>query len=303
MAEARILYLATDDGLIQLANPGRSDRWREVGRALAGQPVRVVAAAPHDPLLVVAATADAVHRSTNGGISWEELWRGQATALAFDEQGALYVGTAAGALLRSTDGASWDELLQADSSIKKAMAVVDQRVIFCVDRAVYEWTLAGGRPFGSFAPEIHLAGAIANPTPPQRITVVGKQGAETLPDAAQQLTGALVVLGGNEPVLLVGTQGALLRSVDGGDLGAATAGVSDEAINVVILNAAQPSPLVEVAGPQHVTALVNPPRLLDHVFAATTVGELWLSTDRGRTWATVRTALPSISDLSFARAV
>jgi ligand-binding sensor domain-containing protein len=301
MAEARIVYLATDDGLIQLANPGRSDRWREVGRALVGRPVHAVAAAPHDPLLAVARTADAVHRSTNGGISWEEIWQGHATALAFDEQGTLYVGTEHGTLLRSMNGAHWDELLRADAPIRKTIVLVEQRIIFCDPHTIYEWTSEHGQRFASFAPETELLGVTASPTLPQHVTVVGE--AVGTPGAARSLTGALVMLGGSEPVLLAGTQGTLLRSATGSDVVAERSEIGAAAINVVIINVAQPSPFKDVPGPQHVTALVTPPRYLDQVFATTAGGELWLSTERGRNWTTLRTDLPPINDCAFARAM
>lgn len=297
MAEARILYLATDDGLIQLANPGRSDRWREIGRALTGQPVRIVVASPYDPLLAVAATADAVYRSTNGGVSWDEAWRGSVTALAFNDNGALYLGTKQGVLLHSPDGTIWNEVARVDGPINRSLAAVGEQLHFSDARTTYRLTSEGVQSSGTFAPEITLIGAVASPTPPQHVMVVG----ERSEGSSLLLTGALVVLGGNDPVLLVGTKGHLMRSVDSRDIVPDTPDL--DAIHVVILGEQPTTKLIAVSGPQHVTALVSPPRFLDQAFAGTARGELWFSIDRGRTWMILRTDLPPVRDLAFARAI
>ncbi len=60
-------------------------------------------------------------------------------------------------------------------------------------------------------------------------------------------------------------------------------------------------PAAAVAGPAGVTVLVSPPRLVDQVYAGTSSGELWLSKDRGRTWAKLREGLPPIHALQFVR--
>ena len=298
MAEARILYVATDDGLIQLANPGRSDRWREVGRALEHQPVRAVVAAPDDPLLIVAATADAVHRTLDGGFSWESIWDGEATALAFADDGTLYVGTKDGVLLRQNDAGQWAEVQRVDGAIKRLMASVGQCIVYCTSSRVYVATFEGAQQVAAFAPDVQLVGVLADPMS-QRALVLGEQTDAVA--ATQQLTGAAVVLGGVDPVLLVGTPSALLRSLDGSDpLMHKTKG-SDQAISTVLLDTAHEGFDI-VLGPQDVTALVTPPRFIDQVFATTKSGELWFSSDRGRTWTALRTDLPPANDLAFARA-
>jgi hypothetical protein len=296
MAEARILYVATDDGLIQFANPGRSDRWREVGRALEGQPVRVVVAAPSDPLLIVAATADAVHRTMDGGFSWEGIWQGEATALAFADDGTLYGGTKAGVLLRQ-NGDQLTEVQRDDGAIKRLMSI-EQRLVYCTSSHVYAVTSDGVQQVMAFAPDVQLVGVLADPTS-QRALVLGEQvGAAA---ATQPLTGAAVGLGGVDPVLLVGTARALLRSMDGSDPLMHKAKVSDQALSIVLLDAAHEG-FDSVPGLQNVSALVTPPRFIDQVFATTKSGELWFSNDRGRTWTALRTDLPRANDLAFVRA-
>jgi len=310
MAEARILYVATDDGLIQFANPGRSDRWREVGRALEHQLVRVVIAAPNDPLLIVAATAGAVHRTMDGGFSWEPIWQGEATALAFDDNGTLYVGTGQGVLLRSTSAGQWEELLHVqqiaaalsanpdqpsaehfpDLTIK-SVVVAGDHVVCCTAEHVSTIDLANGFQNARYAAGWKNITVITDAASRQAL-VVG-----TSSEASEQYTGAAVQLGGNAPVLLVGTNEALLRSVDG------AAVVPQDAAKLAYadVNLDQLS-MVEIDGPQNTSALVTPSRFIDQVFATTKSGELWFSNDRGRTWTALRTDLPPANDLAFARA-
>jgi hypothetical protein len=291
MAEARILYIATDDGLIQLANPGRSDRWREVGRALEGQPVRVVAAAPNDPLTIVAATVEAVHRTMDGGFSWELIWQGEATALAFSDDGALYIGTKDGVLLRQ-HGEAWDEELRADGAVT-GIVVGDE--LFAVSDPHAVWKLSGTERedlVGGLNSSTYVVGMAAYSSKPSQVTVLCEQTDAGPLTAPQFLTGGVVVLGGPEPVLLVGTQGGLLR---------ATQQVMDW-IGVVSLSPTYHEGFNPVPGPQNVSALVTPPRFIDQVFATTKSGELWFSNDRGRTWTALRTDLPPAHDLGFARA-
>jgi hypothetical protein len=309
MAEARILYIATDDGLIQLANPGRSDRWREVGRALEHQPVRVVVAAPNDPLLIVAATAEAVHRTTDGGFSWEPIWQGEATALAFADDDTLYVGTRQGVLLRQ-DGEQWAEVLRADQIISglsagaghasseqftdlalKRIVVVAERVVCCTAEHVLTLDLVNGFGNARYAPGWSQLTVITDATARQAL-VLGMSST-----SSEGYTGAAVLLGGNEPVLLVGTNEALLRSTDGAPV------VPEDSADLTYadVNLGQLA-MAEVPGPLNVSALVTPPRFIDQVFGTTRSGELWFSSDRGRTWAALRTDLPPANDLAFARA-
>lgn len=302
MAEARILYVATDDGLIQFANPGRSDRWREVGRALDHQPVRAVVAAPNDPLLIVAATADAVHRTTDGGFSWEAIWQGEATALAFADDGTLYVGTQQGVLLRQ-NAEQWEEAFRARGPITSIVGMVDPPIIVSDARMAYEETTNGD--YEALVAYLHsrgieyVAGLSVPPFQPDPTTVVYELSDAGPINALEFLTGAVVVLGGNDFVLLVGTRNALLRSTTPVVQGE---WIQAEWLHVVALSAANHEGFEPVPGPQNVTALVTPPRFIDQVFATTKSGELWFSSDRGRTWAALRTDLPPANDLAFVRA-
>jgi photosystem II stability/assembly factor-like uncharacterized protein len=281
MAEARILYVATADGLIQLANPGKSDRWREIGRALLGQNVRAVIASPTDPLLVFAASQAGVSRSINGGQSWEVIQAVPVGTLAFDQAGTLYAGTDQGAVLSSTDGTSWQQADAFGAPVVQIAALPDDTLLSVgADGTVCERSMEGWVPREVHVPNVR--GLVATFEQPHALYIVNQTslvtplGSKRLPAAP---TGALLLLSGAYEVLLIGTQGLLLRSED---KGATLAGVD---------------------GPENVTVLVSPPRFVDQSFAGTANGGLWFSADRGRSWTQLRSGDPPINGVAFARAL
>jgi photosystem II stability/assembly factor-like uncharacterized protein len=68
MAKAGIVYVGTTDGLITLSDPGGTGRWRQVGTALAGQPISAITA--EDALTLLVQTPNGAQRSDDGGQSW-----------------------------------------------------------------------------------------------------------------------------------------------------------------------------------------------------------------------------------------
>jgi photosystem II stability/assembly factor-like uncharacterized protein len=281
MAEARILYIATANGLVQLANPGKSDRWREIGRTLTHQDVAAVVASPNDALLIVAASNAGIARSDNGGMSWDRVTTEPARALVFDAAGTLYAGTERGALLSSADGVSWTEAAHTSAPIVQWALLPDGALLgVAADGRIYERDADQWQPrAGTLVDARNVA---ADPSDPQRLFVVADRSVHMVEDEhglPAAATGAIVVLSGQQPVLLVGTQAALLRSDDRG------------------------ASLVPVPGPQHVTVLVTPPRFIDQAFAGTATGALWFSADRGRSWAELRAGYAPIRGIAFARAL
>lgn len=281
MAEARILYLATARGLVQLANPGKSDRWREVGQALDGQDVRAVAASPQDALLVYAASAQGISRSTNGGMSWELVRSEPTRALIFDRAGELFAGTEHGSVLHSASGEAWDESDTSNTAIVQLILLPDDKLLsVAADGTFCKRTPEGWKLSEMHVP--HLRGLAASPTQQRQLFCVNAVSLAT-PFGAHGLpakpTGALVVLSGQPEVLLIGTQETVLRSEDQGNT------------------------TLPVPGPPGVSVLVTPPRFIDQVFAGTADGGLWFSADRGRSWTELATGFPPIRGLAFARAL
>lgn len=280
MAEARLLYLGTDQGLIQLANPGHSDRWREVGRALMDQRIHAVVASPRDALTVFVATDQGIYRSSDGGLRWEQLRAEPVLSLSFGPGNRLYAGTQRGAVLSSRDGVDWEEHEDAHAPIIQLLDLDDDTLLslaadgLICRRALDRWV----------ACEVHVPnarGLAATYAAPHTLYLVNATSLVT-PYGTQRLpappTGAILLLRGRDEVLLVGTQQQLLRSPDYG------------------------SHLEAVAGPQQVTVLLTPPRFIDQVFAGTADGALWFSRDRGRTWVELRSGDPPLRSLAFARA-
>ncbi len=281
MAEARILYVATANGLIQLANPGKSDRWREIGRALPEQNIRAVVASPIDPLLVYAASQSGVSCSTNGGSSWEVVHSEPVGALAFDQSGTLYAGTDRGAVLASTDGTHWQQADAFAAPVVQIAALPDDTLLSVgADGTVCERSLERWVTREVHVPNVR--GLVATYEQPHTLFIVNQTslvtplGSKRLPSPP---TGALLLLSGMNEVLLIGTQGLLLRSED---MGTTIAGVD---------------------GPENVMVLVSPPRFIDQSFAGTADGGLWFSPDRGRTWTQLRSGDPSVHGIAFTRAL
>lgn len=85
--------------------------WRDAGD-LSGE-VSAIAYDPRQPARLFAAAGDVLHRSTDGGESWEAVAApgGTVTALTLTPEGALYAGTENGGLFRRTDeGGDWEEV-------------------------------------------------------------------------------------------------------------------------------------------------------------------------------------------------
>ena len=281
MAEVRILYIATSAGLVQLANPGKSDRWREIGRALDEQDVRAVVASPEDPLLAYAGGSAGVERSANGGAGWDQVLDRAVSALALVEGGRVVAGTQQGEILASMDGQSWSAIGDAGSPIAQFLTLASSRLVTVAsDGTVGEFDGAGWR-----ARDVGISGArgvAAYPHASETLFVAGASSLTTpggTTDLPNQATGALLNLNGTPPALLLGTDELLLRSEDNG------------------------ATLAPIEGPRDVTALVSPQRAVDQVFAGTSSGELWYSADRGRSWTMVASGFAAVHGLAFARAL
>lgn len=281
MAEARILYLATADGVVQLANPGKSDRWREVGRALVGEDVRAVVASPSEALIAFAGGANGISRTANGGATWERVHGDSIYTLAFDADGNIFAGTERGIVLASDDGATWREEDAFSAPVVQIVRLDDNTLLSIgSDGMVCERDGGAWRSRELQVP--HIRGVAASHAEPHKLYIVNKQSLVTS-WCSQRLiekpTGAVLVLAGEREVVLIGTQGPLLRSDDDG------------------------STLVPVAGPTDVTVLVSPPRFIDQSFAGTGGGGLWFSSDRGRSWAELASGYGAIKSIAFARAL
>jgi len=111
----------------------------------------------------------------------------------------------------------------------------------------------------------------------------GWQPAVSAPVALLPAGDALVALGGKEPTLLLAAQDDLWRSSDDG----ATweRGLADAPLN------------------GEISALLPAAYHIDTAFAGTAGGQVYQSTDRGRTWTLLKDGLPAVRAISAARLV
>src|SRR5919202_5914868 len=128
MAEVQILYIATANGIVQLANPGTSHRWRRVGEALAGQNISTVRASASDPIVAYAGAASGLHATHDGGATWELQREDAVTALAADEDGSIYAGTDNGKVLRGVED-EWTEIHAGDSAVVRLTMLPSGRML------------------------------------------------------------------------------------------------------------------------------------------------------------------------------
>lgn len=279
MAQVQVLYVATANGLQQMANPGKSDRWRLVGDALTGQDVLAVVASPTDPLVAYAAGSWGLAQTTNGGASWDTVLDRSVSALAGAPDGAIYVGGDDGILLRSELGSAWNEVWQAPAGVDHLSTFANDQVIAVLDDGMTY--LGSGGAWSRDLTEQGSSRVIASIIEPQQRYVIvpkGLLGPTGVREIDLEPSGALVLLGGKTETLLIATTSAtVLRSDDGG------------------------ATLTPIEGPIDVQVLVTPPHFLDYAYAGTSSGELWFTKDRGRSWARLHEGFAAVRDLSFAR--
>ena len=278
MAEVQVLYVATAQGLVQLVNPGTSQRWRPVDEALHGQDVLAVRASLEEPLFAFAGTTSGLYGTPDGGATWALQRSDIVTTLAAVEDGKFYAGTNNGTLLYGgVEG--WDEVHTGAAAVVYLSKLAGGRIAAVYQDGVVEVLEDGEWKFADMlVPSAsRVASSVARPTElffTNETSLVTRFGTRSV---TGQPTGALVLLAGDPEVLLFGTRDGLQRTDDTGRT------------------------LQTLEGPRDVRVLVNPPRYQDYAYAGTGNGELWVSSDRGRTWRKLHEGMAAVRDLSFAR--
>lgn len=278
MAEVQVLYAATANGLAQLASPGTSHRWRLVDQALAGQDVLSVRGSAVEPLHVFAGASSGLYASRDGGASWAIERPEVITALAATGDGAIYAGTQVGTILVGGSG-DWTEGHVGPDAAEHLSLLIGGRLVAVYKNGSVEM-LADGQwqPLNLIVP--CASEVVCSVETPADLYITNETGLVTHTGTRSvpgKPTGALVLLAGKPEVLLFGTVDSLQRSEDGG------------------------ATVQAVDGPTDVRVLVSPPRYQDYAYAGTGSGELWLSSNRGRSWRKLQDGLAPVRDLSFAR--
>jgi len=280
MAEVQVLYAGTANGITQLVNPGTSHRWRPIGTSLEGQDVLAIRASAVDPLMIFAGTSAGLYGSRDGGATWQLERPDIVNALAAARDGAFYAGTNAGKVLRGGVG-DWEEVHSGDAPVAFLSVLAGDRLAAIFEGGKVDLLMQGEWTQASFTVPC-ASQVVASPSEPDELYitnetgVMSRLGPNPVP-MTDRPTGAYVLLAGKPEVLLIGTVGRVYRSDD------------------------RASTAAPVDGPKDVRVLVSPPRYQDYAYAGTASGELWLSTDRGRTWQQLRDGLPPVRDLTFAR--
>ena len=129
------------DGVFRSTDGGAT--WLAVSHGLFDHSIYALALSPRfaQDNVVYAGTGSGIYASENGGRLWRDLPMpaGDETvlSLALDRSGALYAGTEALGLLRSSDaGASWETLLVTEGAVNAIALVDNSRMIAQVDDRV-----------------------------------------------------------------------------------------------------------------------------------------------------------------------
>lgn len=300
MAKAGIVYVGTDDGLVIFSDPASIGRWRRIGHELIGSAVAAVLA-QSARLLDVAVRGSGLQRSDDGGQSWQPLGGGDLVALAAHPAAPQHLfALSASSQLARHDAAGWHTLpssaapsppathsgalLVDPHSAERVLVVLSAGEVWASSDAGAQWGLLGA----GLPPARWLA---ASPGRPNTLFAsanggVWRAGASGLWAAASSQIevaagGALAVLPGKTEALLVATNAGVAYSMDDG-----------EAWHAATLDAPLTAP---------VSIIVPAAYHLDTAWAGTADGRLLLSSDRGRSWATVAQGLAPIHALAAVR--
>jgi len=297
MAKAGVLLIGTDDGIVLFSDPGGTGRWLRVGRELRGQVVSAVWLDYATPLLALALIEGrGLWRSEDGGRTWRSVLEQPVVALAGGDRHApsrAFALLSDGALLSSQDsGASWQP---AGSSAAPAPAGPPQLSLVGAERLLL--SQANGI-WASPDQGAHWTQQLATASAPQGLAALPDQpdswyalvegqlhgvtdGSAWVAEQAPPGQAPLAALPGKTPTLLLASATGIQRSDDHG------ASWQPTAID-------QPwSGSISVIAP----ARYNP----DVAIASSRAGTLALSTDRGRTWQTLRSDLAPAHSISAAR--
>lgn len=280
MAKAELLYIGTDTGLIQFANPGGIGRWLRAGHSLPGSDIGAIWVHPTDPTNVICSDAAHLYTSSDGGQHWSDP-----VELGLDACVASRT-TPSRILARSDDqaiishdsGATWRRVGPADR-------VATNGDTLWISGATSAHTSSdGGTSWHADTPwrrictshdgthTLRISGSIDQP--------VWNLDDTTLPPPPlgphNPATIALAVLNGTPAKIICCAAGQCLTYTDSW----------------------QP-----VAAAPALTVLVSVPFHPDRLWGADRAGALWYSTDRGVTWESIKTGLGTVNTIVPARLV
>jgi photosystem II stability/assembly factor-like uncharacterized protein len=294
MAKAGLLFVATDDGITLYSEPGAMGRWLRVGQELRGTAIQSVWVWADNPTQVIAASADTLFRTEDGGSSWEVIERvpGGLLAGSRSAQANVWCLASDGALWHSSNaGISWNQLaafemtgthlLTSATDLPEYLAIAAGASVQISMNAGNNWQHLANLP-GDVTQLVYGTGStLYAVTQGQLLHYADDTWQAIAPDL--QPAGGLAILAGREPVLLAATaEATIVRSSNGGASWELT---TNEAGWTV-------APTVITHVPYH----------MDTAFAGAGPA-IAISTDRGRTWQRLKGELPIIRAIAAARLV
>ncbi|MFM7678129.1 MAG: WD40/YVTN/BNR-like repeat-containing protein [Roseiflexaceae bacterium] len=266
MAKAELIYLATDSGLVTLSNPGGIGRWLKAGTSMQAQPLRCVWSNPQDPTHVICGDGHQLWQSHDGAQQWQPM-AGPACCVLYASRTSpsrILAGDGATAWLSHDAGGTWHALGNA------------QHVGMAGETLWYDQMLStdGGMHWQAIP-----ATMVALSYDAKSRLICAADGA-WMADATSIVAPPVHCLSwavcGGTPWTAVGADGSTLWRYH-----------------------EEWTPLPQM--PVHLVhaSLYHP----DQLWAGGQSGAVWLSTDRGQTWLTVRSGLSPITAITSARLV
>lgn len=264
MAKAELLFVATTQGLVTLSNPGGIGRWLRAGHTLQTYALRAVWSNPHDPTHVMCSDGQQLWQSNDGAQTWHDM--------AGPACHALYASRTTPT--RILAHAHHDVWLSHDAGVTWQHLGTAQSAGMAGEVVWYDQTIShdGGQSWQVYQP--HILGMSS--------------------DGASYLVRQHALWYANDVAIATPPHTCLSWAVCSGRSWTAV-GAGDDGVwhyHATWRQTPIPAHLVHAS-------IYHP----DHLWAASRHGDVWLSTDRGQLWSTIRQGLSPITALASARLI
>jgi hypothetical protein len=292
MAKVGLLYVGTSTGMRLLSDPGAMRRWFMIGQTLNEKSISSIWPDAESAQTVFAGSESGLHLSTDGCQTWQLVFNVPiAQVIGHPRQaGIIYLCTTQGLIFRYASAKQWQgctelpiseqhQLVVSNELAQQLTVLTGQQVYVSRDSAKSWKNLPNtSLPIRRIAEDHHNTEHLYAVADQSLLHFDGQtwHAKNTLPVAAYNL----VVLPGKQPVILCLTEQGVLRSEDLGDTW------TESTSSVPLKNLS----VIEVAR-YH----------MDTAFLGSSDGNLWQSTDRGRTWEHVRAGLGEIRSIAASR--
>jgi photosystem II stability/assembly factor-like uncharacterized protein len=225
-----VAYAATAaDGIFRSSDKGKT--WTAINAGLGSKSVNTLASGEDsNSKYLYAGTNGGIFRRNPLGDNWEPAGAGQTdpaiTAIGFFKE-ALYAGSQAGRLFKSTDGGStwseevvvpWNGQVKAITSAGDALFVAAESGLFRKSSGAQAWSAADAG-----LPSVNMAALVVSPDTPASIYAVIHEGVWASSNGGSSWTqvtetppSAFAFDPGSASTLYAGVRGTVMKSTDGG---------------------------------------------------------------------------------------